>query len=354
MKRRQWFLAISLLMLASFVSVHAQCPVQETTVFYINGVDNTKRETEKSTEILKSELLSNLSVNPDCVMVTYAYNKSETLSKDLVEAAVQKTQELHVGMTPFWRMYFRTTSASANPWFGLLIDELYKKSDATRYVIADQLQAHLDRYREELDQGRQVILVSHSQGNFYANEAWNALTPEEQSQVHIVSVATPAEAVADDGEYTTLTEDGFARWFAFALPANASNGEICPDEWYCHGFREWYLVGQNSHDRIVDAIVSLLAPPAQCLVEGVVKDMFFLNVIVDASVTIQGSYLGLPLSKTYTTDANGHYCIPQNSGVPDGWSHIDISMGNDYIGSRPVYIRNGSTTVAGFPVPVMM
>jgi hypothetical protein len=58
------------------------------------------------------------------------------------------------------------------------------------------------------------------------------------------------------------TEDGAAQWFPFALPANAANGEPCPDPWYCHGFREWYLFGSNSRDRIVDRIVELLPQPS--------------------------------------------------------------------------------------------
>jgi hypothetical protein len=247
-------------------SVHAcaQCPMQEATVFYVNGVDADIKSSEASRSKLEKELFVRFSLNPECVLVKRAYNASATLLPDLVEAAVQKTQEINTELSTFWKLYLRAFSASVGDalWFTAMVRTAYLGIDVTQFVIQEQLGRHMELYRSELAAGRQVILVPHSQGNLYANAAWNELTPDERKRVHIVSVATPSDMVADGGPYTTLAEDGAAQWFPFALPANAANGEPCPDPWYCHGFREWYLFGSNSRDRIVDRIVELLPQPS--------------------------------------------------------------------------------------------
>jgi hypothetical protein len=280
MKKQQWLLMSVLVLILANVSVYGQCLTQETTIFYGNGVNNTRFDAEDSRDRLQSELFANPDVNPDCVSVRYAYNNNEPLELDIFEAAVQKTNELYLDLPFYWRLFYRLTDVAGIPaWFDTMMNMSLVGVKSTEYVIDNQLQEHLKMYREELVQGRQVIIVAHSQGNFYANEAWKALTPSERSQVSLVSVATPSDRVAGDGRYVTVDEDGIASFFAFALPANASNDEICPGSWYCHGFREWYMTGQKSHDFIVDSIVRLLPvtppPPAPelCAVKGIIYDV---------------------------------------------------------------------------------
>jgi hypothetical protein len=259
------------------MAAYAQCPVQETAVFYVNGVDNKESDADKSRRRLRQELLSSPDVQPECVRVGYAYNTNEPLFLDFLEAAIQKSDELDFEISDFWRYYFRFKTVGSAAWFDNLVADRYSKWDLAEFLLGDQLQEHLRLYRGELAMGRRVILVAHSQGNLYANETWRALTPDEQSQVRLVAVATPSDEVADGSErYTTLEEDGVAkRFFFFALPANAANEEPCSSEWECHGFKESYLSGQNSHDRIVNQVVSLLPenpPPVvtKASIEGVV------------------------------------------------------------------------------------
>jgi hypothetical protein len=259
------------------LSAYAQCPVRETAIFYVNGVDNAKSDADKSRRKLRRELLEHPDAQLDCIRVEYAYNTNEPLFLDFLEAAIQKSEELDFDMPNFWRYYLRFKTAGSDAWFDNLVADRYSKWDLAEFLLGDQLQEHLRLYRGELAMGRRVILVPHSQGNLYANEAWRALTPDEQSQVHLVAVATPSDEVADGSErYTTLEEDGIAkRFFLFALPANAANEESCSSEWECHGFKESYLSGRNSHDRIVGQVVSLLSqepPPVvtKASIEGVI------------------------------------------------------------------------------------
>jgi hypothetical protein len=188
---------------------------------------------------------------------------------------------------------------------------------------------HLVRIREYLAQGKRVILVSHSQGNLYANEEWDQLTEEEKSQVDIVAVATPANYVAKNNDlYTTLTEDWIATLFPHALAANASNQEDCGDDWTCHGFKESYMKGGNSRERIVEEIVALLPTKESehCRIEGTVRS-WDGTIISGGQVLLINYVLGNPPIET-TSDATGHYCI----NVADGDYYIGAYQDGTLLG----------------------
>lgn len=132
---------------------------------------------------------------------------------------------------------------------------------------SDQVDANVRLYRAELALTNKVILVAHSNGNVYADEAYRRLTPLERTSVGVVSVATLLGHVPGDGPYVTLEEDTFLLGFPGHLPANTTNtGGFCPDVVGCHGFVEFYIEGSASGPRIVGAVngtIPVLArPPA--------------------------------------------------------------------------------------------
>ncbi|MCI0615478.1 hypothetical protein L0244_21010 [bacterium] len=275
------FVAVLAMMIVSF-SAQAVCPVQETTVFYINGVDNSEEDARASREKLQDELEKHPSYNPDCIRVKPAYNHDEVWKLDLVQALEQKATEFAVEFSNAVGMLFR--SVIPDDWFlDGVIDEVYSRN--TGEVVDAQKDEHLVLYRQEIAAGKQIILVPHSQGGFYANAEWSSLTFAEQSNAHIVATSTPASSVADGGPYTTLVEDAIAGlFFPGALVANAQNAEPCEgdltDRWTCHGFKESYLHGTNSRTQIVDDIAALL--PIQGPL-AVLKGKTFSRLNVDGS-----------------------------------------------------------------------
>jgi len=295
--------------------VFAGCPTQRTTVVYVNGIDTTEREAGKSMSLLRDEMLKASGVSVGCVDFTYAYNTNEPIFLDLLEAGVQKTRELTLDMTDFWKQYFRVAPYIPAKWFGDLVDIWYTSHEVAlngaSFLLGDQTDEHIAKYRDQLKQGRQVILVPHSQGNFYANEEWVRLTFQEQDQTHIVAVATPADKVADGGSYTTLTEDWIARYFfPIALAAETTNGDTCLDNWVCHSFDDSYMRGQSSRNEIVDNIIALLPtsippPPVTSTLSGIVWN---LNGKV-----VPGAFVELYDTATWNlvvstqTDMNGYY-----------------------------------------------
>jgi uncharacterized surface anchored protein len=348
-----------LAMLVLFVPVvaSAACPVQETAVLYINGIDTTEENAERSMKTIKSEVSNAPGVNPDCVVYDYAYNTNEPLFADFLEAGLQKVDEQKISTSDFWSFFLRHASPTLALLFDATIADYYDDSnvlvDLGEFVLGDQKAEHLAKYREHLVLGRKVILVGHSQGNLYANEEWDELLPSEQGRVRIVAVATPADHVGNSGSYTTLEEDGIAKWlFPLALPANAQNEEPCDDAWICHGFKESYMRGNNSRGRIVSEIVALL-PVAITggTLEGNVRDGSFTHPLSGAVVQILDRITEKVLLET-TTDASGHYRFADVA--PGAYALVAFLNGNEVGYSGYVSITKGKTTTVNLPKPVPM
>jgi hypothetical protein len=194
------------------VDALAACPQPATTVFFVNGVDNSIPEASASLDALAQRLGAQL--QGDCLNFALAYNSTSvplTFDSDTVDANVRS-------------------------------------------------------YRAELALRNKVVLVAHSNGNVYADEAYGRLTPAERTSVGVVAVATLLGSVPGDGPYVTLVEDTFVATFPGALPPNTTNtGGFCPQFIGCHAFIDFYLDGQASGPKIVqdvsDTIPGLVRPP---------------------------------------------------------------------------------------------
>ena len=348
-----------LAMLVLFIpaTASAACPVQETAVLYVNGIDTTEEGAKKSKELIKEEVSNAPGVNPDCVIYDYAYNTNEPLFADFLEAALQKVDEQGISTSDFWHFFLHQVSPLSALIFEETLFDYYDDSNALidlgQFVLGDQKAEHLAKYREHLAFGRRVILVGHSQGSLYANEEWDELIPSEQGSVHIIAVATPADHVGSDGPYTTLEEDWIAKAiFPFALPVNAQNEEPCESAWICHGFKESYMSGSNSKTRIVSQIVALLSQSvAGGTLEGTVRNGFSDLPLADAVVQLLDQITGSVILET-TTDASGHYRFPDVA--PGAYSFVAYFNGNEVGYFDYVKITKGDTTTVNLPIPVLM
>lgn len=357
MKRCVYAWLIALLFPATTL---AQCPVQKTVILYLNGVDTIEKSAKASMKLIEEKVSKIPGVLTDCIKFDYIYNTNEVLFTDFIEAGMQKAAEQGLNTSDFWRWFFRSSPFTSG--FADLLVDFYSNTntsiDLGLFVLGDQAEEHLAKIREYLAQGKRVILVSHSQGNLYANEEWNQLTEGEKSQTHIVAVATPADQVADDGSYTTLEEDRVAHFlFPRALAANVSNEENCGDDWTCHGFKESYMRGKNSRERIVEEIVALLPvhEPEQCRIEGVIMDWYYENVISGARVALLNNRPPYNMIAEFSSNATGHYCVPKN--VADGYYWLEAYLPNDeWLGGRNVGLRSGQVIpiVIDFPIAVPM
>lgn len=259
----------------------------ETVVVFGNGIMNTEDDAKESRIALEDILRATLSPQEfSKLKFDLAYNKSYGFFQDLYESAKQKLGAENV-ITSFWR------------WMGnqeVMPDVLQEKVKtlATQFdfatrVAPEDLSNHVLLYRTSMLEGKKVLIVAHSQGNFFANAAYeklftgdNALTSSQS--LGIVSVATPANFTAGDGPYTTLTEDLMIKTIALTTPigilpprpsniTNIGSGAVSSD-WKGHGFIDEYTAeGSRSVVRITDGVVAMLDTllrPLQFAQEGII------------------------------------------------------------------------------------
>lgn len=204
---RSWFRVVCIVgfLACSTVSAAASCTEPGTTIFFVNGINTTPAGAAASRDALRQRLES--SGETECVKLAVAYNFT------LVPLTFEPT----------------------------VVDE------------------HLRAYRAELALGNRVILVAHSNGNVYANEAHKKLTPTERSSVGVVAVATVLGSVPGEGPWVTLSEDTFIAGIAGHLQANTTNtGGTCPDIVGCHDFVRFYLNGEQSGPKILQAVIGMI------------------------------------------------------------------------------------------------
>jgi hypothetical protein len=144
--------------------------------------------------------------------------------------------------------------------FALLLNQ---SADAINLAARPDLQSQVEHYQGDLSAGRKVVVVAHSQGNLYVNEAYALISPSP-TMFNVVAVASPANYVAGGGPWTTLNND-FITWIApGALPEDEHNTNtpgVCnplPDllsEINCHSFTDSYLAGNDSGPRILSEVI---------------------------------------------------------------------------------------------------
>ncbi len=223
-------------------------------IYFANGMFNTKRESESSKEAL--EYYINLSANDiKDINITYdiAFNQNEPTMTQLIEVAIQERID-------DWSYFFSYLAQYkiAPSWFLDTMQELAQKIDKYSYIIDADLLSHIDKYEKDIKGGYKVIVIGHSQGNFYANKAYSNL--KNTDNFHIVSVATPANTVQGGGKYTTLTTDKIITVVRLLNPntlfANTTNKNSF--EFLGHSFVHSYMYGDNSREKIVKDIIEII------------------------------------------------------------------------------------------------
>jgi len=155
--------------------------------------------------------------------------------------------------------------------------------DRVALVTTDSLADQVNDYMKQIKEGKKILLVAHSQGNFFGNQAYGVLNSTAKQSFGIVSVANPDSSVGDGGPYTTLEEDEvieYIKWVKdlIGLPVpmkpNLTNSPVeLPDE-KGHAFINAYMVaGSNSDQKITNDMISVLdklTVPRQLLEPGVI------------------------------------------------------------------------------------
>jgi hypothetical protein len=251
--------ALLILFVGAAAPASASCPPPEVSFMFINGI-NTLEPAESAIKL--AEVLSEGLSPPELcnVNVEVAENKSYGLIADLCESAIQ------LGIVDNTKECSDAAEA-LRPGFGSAVADLGETLAALDGTsIADVSIEHaatfngiLKKFQFRLRENpiNRIVVVSHSQGNLYANEVLSRLVKEvggvALERVSIVSVATPAPDVFGGGDprpYVTLREDPIYK-IRNALPYNTESARNCGFPWECHSFAGSYLVDANAKEAIL-------------------------------------------------------------------------------------------------------
>jgi len=245
---------------------------ESTRVYFANGMSNSDADAQNSSKNVRLLLGSSQDYS-----YRYSYNANENWLTQLLQVYEQKKidQKLEVNPEEYW--YLLRNMEEAPEWFR----EVYKKN-MEQFRESDvyndpYLIEHVNNYVRDLYNGKKVVIVAHSQGNFYANNAYRRILneyPEYQHNIGVVGVATPANSVQGWNNYnasypyglyyTTNASDLVINliraFYPDTLPPNPgieySNGYLSAN----HGFVDIYL-DQNGpfRNRIRDHILETIS-----------------------------------------------------------------------------------------------
>ncbi len=155
----------------------------KSDLYYANGI--MMKYSEKDARLMwqqeAKKLLSPYQEYKSIEKIDIAYNISQGFLDDLLEA-LEQMMDNEWGWTDFTAFFtvFLTDHNIQEDWVPHIKD------------LAKQVAA----YKESIQNGHGVIVIAHSQGNYYTNEAYEKLDTWMQSYFHMMGVATPANHVA--------------------------------------------------------------------------------------------------------------------------------------------------------------
>ena len=242
-------------------TTYAECDhpdaTEEVRIYFANGMNNSIDDARKSKEKLQAEL------GMQDKDFGIAYNDNENWLTQLLEVYHQRKNE----SDEFW--YWLRHMDEAPQWFR---DEYVQKVGRFNENMVrndPDLQKHINKYLADLESGKKVVIVAHSQGNFYANNAYRWIRINYQkykNSIGIVSVATPSNWVEGGGNYvlndvyTNNPEDLIINLvrgvFPDTLPANVPPFH---NSMIDHGFLETYFAPESYRARIVGQILQRIS-----------------------------------------------------------------------------------------------
>lgn len=253
---------------SALTSKTSSCEKIDAVIVYANGMNNTESVSMTSLVALRSVLEplkdSNDTFKHQVWSFQLSYNVHENQITEFKELIRQKNTDTRIG--PRMKK-LQKDSAFADAELPNTIAREIKKE----YQQDKDLATHIAHYKQWIKEGSNVVVVAHSQGNFYTNFAYLALTKTEKASFGIVAVATPASFVADGKNlYTTLhTDDVVKGWVAnlshvfgreIPLQTNIGNSSYSNSnrDNRGHNFIDAYLNGDQSRQQILDDVLTSL------------------------------------------------------------------------------------------------
>ncbi len=333
-------------------------------LYYANGIMIDMDVTQAKHELRWNDMVDDMFIsNPEeykkIANAKISYNRSQGFDDDIYES-LEQVMSNEWGWEKF-SIFFRTYLETHN------IQEKYDTH------IPD-LTAQVKAYKESIKLGHGVIVIAHSQGNYYTNEAYEKLDGWMQDYFHMFGVATPANHVAgfpvdDAAAPYVLFHNDFINFIVTALPSNLDDtrhhGFPSTD---AHDFYESYMKEETSKKMINDFIIDEIQKHSKTdsqweldneLNKGTKDYKITLKHRFDSSVIMSEEvYPFAPSGKLYRVTDNtpgGNGWVKASCGgykVEDTWvgqdtatqmaklSHTVATLPHEYIVVKPIILKS--------------
>ncbi len=245
-----------ILLIVGFLTTFINAETYDETkvdLYFANGVMMQESEYE-SKEIWKERVKNILSryprLNDRIGKTDLAYNVSEGIISDMWEAFMQKVS-LEENYALGWIAFKTMVVAISNR--NTIVDYMIQASDIAGDKIHDStLNEQMEKYQESIKLGHGVVVVAHSQGNLFTLEAFNKLDEWMKPYFHMISVATPAERVANGGKGVTFYNDIIA-----LIPGAMNNNIANPNKYDYIDVARNALGGIIKRELLTDQVTSI-------------------------------------------------------------------------------------------------
>lgn len=252
-------LFISSLLLAQTENIN-EC---KTDIYFGNGVWNSSEEARNGQKELEIKVINKI-INGDLKLqakygeVKLQYNTSYGSMIDILETFYQLKESGQIGEELFFSFVDELMAKQVSDITDEDIKSLREQIinlivNAEENEVAGMVEKYYD---ESFKYGHRVLLVSHSQGNLFANRVYEQINPTEYKDYFAnLQIASPASEVrASKGDYVT----GFIDPIINPIPGSMSSN-VDLDLPGGHAFVEAYLASEDSLTKIIDKTKQLLA-----------------------------------------------------------------------------------------------
>ena len=224
----------------SSVSNPKRCAKPIVEVFYINGILNDEPDI-KADAVRLSEIVKDIAkeIGIHINTVEMIYDPTDGVY-DFVKVGYElfpPGTKIGAALKAFFIFGSYTLNYKDNlPEQKLLYEEAIKNKQSAITLLGQKVYSTAvsrqveminkicDRVYESIRNGNMVLLVAHSNGNSYMNDAYKYMSDEEdQSFVRLLSIASPQSHVGKPGNkypYVTRTDDLVIGFLPYHLPAN--------------------------------------------------------------------------------------------------------------------------------------
>ncbi len=202
---------ILFLLCLSVITLYATIDERKIDLYYANGIMMLEDE-DIARKIWKQKADDLLATDPKIKKyisdIDIAYNISNGFANDMFEAFLQKTA-LEPAYGLGWIAFKELISKIR--LVGNAIGMLATMKERTALIIHDgTLNTQIAKYKQSIKDGHGVVIVAHSQGNLFTQEAFNSLKDKDawmREYFHTIGVATPGNEIVNNGNGVTFHND---------------------------------------------------------------------------------------------------------------------------------------------------